>query len=108
MQDKGGLDLEELRGAFINLGYLQSLVQNGGSGNPLPQEYEFMANLWVIINPRNLQVIDNAIVYDILLILIYNANNESQSAEYLSEYLEQFYRDEKITDGVDIESYLRR
>jgi len=36
------------------------------------QENEFLYNIWSLLNPTNAQEIDNALVYDVLLLLIYN------------------------------------
>jgi hypothetical protein len=59
------------------------------------QEKEFIFNLWSILNPLNNYQIDNALVYDVLLLLIYNVQSvTSITAGFLSEYLENFYREE--------------
>ena len=66
------------------------------------QEKEFMYNFWCMINPLNNPEICNALVYDMLLLLIYNVQQSLQtSTEYLNEYLENFYKE----TNVDIERF---
>ena len=36
------------------------------------EEKEFIYNLWSILNPLNNNYLDNALIYDVLLLLIYN------------------------------------
>lgn len=40
--------------------------------NLILQEKEFVYNLWSVLNPLNNNYIDNALLYDVLLLLIYN------------------------------------
>jgi hypothetical protein len=36
------------------------------------QEKEFVYNFWCIVNPLNNTEIENALIYDVLLLMIYN------------------------------------
>jgi len=38
------------------------------------QEKEFVYNFWCVMNPMNQTEVDNALLYDILLLLIYNVH----------------------------------
>lgn len=70
--------------------------------NLLIQEKEFLYNLWSILNPLQKNQIENALVYDVLLLLIYNVKAPiSTTAGFLREYLENLYREESI----DFEQY---
>ena len=86
--DKGGLDLEEFKQCFFNLNYLPFMLTKASQGDKpsrtfdytyqntmrslMIQEKEFIFNIWQMLNPNNKNSIDNAVVYDILLLLIYN------------------------------------
>lgn len=66
------------------------------------QEKEFLYNLWILLNPLNNNHIENAVVYDILLLLIYNVKSPIQTTSgFMNEYLENMYKEEHI----DIESF---
>jgi len=69
----------------------------------LIKEKEFVYNLWALLNPRTEETISNAVLYDVLLILIYNVNAPLQSAvAYFNEYLEKFYREQGVDfTGID-------
>ena len=41
----------------------------------LVQEKEFIYNLWAVLNPSGGFTLDNALLYDVLLLLIYNVNS---------------------------------
>ncbi len=59
------------------------------------QEKEFVYNLWQVLNPLNNNFIDNALLYDVLLLLIYNVRSAIPvTAGFLTEYLENHYMDE--------------
>lgn len=61
------------------------------------QEKEFVYNLWAVLNPLNNRVVDNAMLYDVLLLLIYNVKSSvPTTAGFLSEYLENHYSEEGI------------
>jgi hypothetical protein len=60
-------------------------------------------NLWQILNPHNNNFVDNALLYDVLLLLIYNVRAAIPvTAGFLHEYLENHYQEEQI----DIESFV--
>jgi hypothetical protein len=60
-------------------------------------EKEFIYNLWSLLNPLNNNTIENALVYDVLLLLIYNVKSPvSVTTTFLNEYLENLYREENI------------
>ena len=58
------------------------------------QEKEFVYNFWCIMNPMNSTEVDNAMLYDVLLLLIYNVQQPlNVTINYLTEYLENHYRE---------------
>ena len=66
------------------------------------QEKEFVYNFWCVMNPMNQTEIDNALLYDILLLLIYNVHQPLHiTINYLTEYLENNYKEQ----GIDLESF---
>ena len=68
----------------------------------LVQEKEFIYNLWAVLNPSGGFTLDNALLYDVLLLLIYNVSSTIPvTAGFLQEYLENFYEEEQI----DIDSF---
>lgn len=70
--------------------------------NMMIQEKEFAYNLWSVLNPQNNNYIDNAMLYDVMLLLIYNVKSTiPTTAAFLSEYLENHYQEELI----DINSF---
>ncbi len=40
------------------------------------QEKEFLYNFWCVLNPTNQPEVDNALLYDVLLLLIYNVQQQ--------------------------------
>lgn len=61
------------------------------------QEKEFVYSLWAVLNPMNNHLIDNAMLYDVLLLLIYNVKSTIPTTTgFLTEYLENHYQDEGI------------
>ena len=61
------------------------------------QEKEFVYNFWCIVNPLNNTEIDNALIYDVLLLMIYNVQQTLQiTTKYLEEYFETYYREMDI------------
>src|SRR4051812_24218673 len=70
--------------------------------NLIIKEKEFIYNMWSILNTLNNNFIDNALVYDVLLLLIYNVKSPiTITSNFLEEYLENFYKEENI----DIDSF---
>lgn len=58
--------------------------------------------MWSLLNPLNHGHVENALVYDVLLLLIYNVNSPvATTAGFLTEYLENLYKEEQI----DLESF---
>ena len=56
-------------------------------------EKEFAYNLWLALNPSNTNHLDDALVYDVLLLLIYNVSAPiSVTAKCVNEYLDNLYR----------------
>lgn len=56
------------------------------------QEKEFLYNIWQVLNPMGLPKIENAMLYDVLLLLIYNVKSSvSTIANFVSEYLDNHY-----------------
>ena len=67
------------------------------------QEKEFVYNFWCIVNPINQTEIDNAMLYDVLLLMIYNVQQPLHvTINYLTEYLENHYKDH----GIDLDSFV--
>lgn len=55
-----------------------------------------------MLNPLNTLTIDNALIYDVLLLLIYNVQSPiSISSSFLGEYLLNMYKEQNI----DIDSF---
>lgn len=85
---KGSLDLNELEATFFALDYLPLLRevrflprqarpiynQNSSNAIQLQQEETFIDAFWRIINPRQLPRVQNAHIYDILLLVVYKVN----------------------------------
>ena len=58
------------------------------------QEKEFVYNFWCIMNPLNQTEVENAMLYDVLLLLIYNVQQPlNVTINYLTEYLESNYKE---------------
>ena len=81
--ENGALDIEQLKACFQNLGYLRCLMSEQPppmrmkqhvttSKSMLLQEKEFLYNFWCMMNPLNKPEIENALLYDVLLLLIFN------------------------------------
>jgi len=67
---------------------------NPAEAGALQMEHAFLDSLWIVINPTQQQACKNAILYDILLLMIYNIGGISplmQTAQSLSEYLVKLY-----------------
>lgn len=65
-------------------------------------EKEFVYNIWAVLNPQGGNTLDNALLYDVLLLLIYNVKSTIPvTAGFLQEYLENFYLEEQV----DIDSF---
>lgn len=64
----------------------------------LKTEEDFVHNLWEIMNPLKKILINNALVYDILIHLIYDmtASTSQQVADTIRSYLEETYSDPDI------------
>eukprot|EP00347_Sterkiella_histriomuscorum_P012751 403367361 len=119
-QEKGGIDIEEFKQCFYNLNYLPYMNPSNNFENTysrandhtyqttlrglIIQEKEFVYNLWSVLNPLDNQMIDNAMLYDVLLLLIYNVKSAiPTTAGFLTEYLENHYNEE----GVDLQIFQR-
>lgn len=117
-ESKGSLSVDELKQCFFYLDYFPSMqqkIQNAGKSsktydftyqntvrNQLMQEKSFLFNIWQMLNPLNHPSIDNAMIYDVLLLLIYNVQSPANvSASFLGEYLHNMYKEQKI----DIDSF---
>lgn len=89
VSEKGSLTMEELKHCFFFMDYLPFIQMEMGQGTTYPrfgnprnhittnkglvlQEKEFVYNFWCTVNPLNQPEIDNALTYDILLLMIYN------------------------------------
>lgn len=66
------------------------------------QEKEFLYNFWCVLNPLNQPEVDNALLYDVLLLLIYNVQQPLHvTINYLVQYLETHYKEL----GIDLDSF---
>lgn len=89
--DKGVLNMEEFKRCLYSLEYLgymqveeeEQMMQNQEARkyarqhittkkSMVMQEKEFVYNFWCILNPLNQTEVENAMLYDVLLLLIYN------------------------------------
>ncbi len=66
------------------------------------QEKEFVYNFWCIMNPLNQTEVENALLYDVILLLVYNVHQPLHVIiNYLADYLENHYKD----SGIDLDSF---
>jgi len=64
------------------------------SKSMLLQEKEFLYNFWCIMNPLNKPEVENALLYDVLLLLIFNVQHPVHVTKgFLSEYLDSLYQE---------------
>ena len=104
MQMLGSLDLRDLENCLFKLEYLPMLREartqpkkavnpkNSSNATQLQQEEAFIEAFWRIVNPKLLPRVQNAHVYDILLLVIYKVNQPlGQTVQALSEYLCNYY-----------------
>ena len=56
--------------------YLQASTSASEAG-ALQMEQAFLDSLWTLLNPNQLLTINNAVLYDVLLLMIYNIGGSS-------------------------------
>lgn len=83
------------------------ISQNSTAMRILKIEEDFVYNLWEVMNPLKKILVNNALVYDILIHLIYdmNASTPQQVADTIRSYLEDTYSNPEI-DLVQIKRLL--
>jgi hypothetical protein len=86
VQMLGSLDLRDLENCLFKLDYLPLLKEsrsqpkkavnpkNSSNATQLQQEEAFLEAFWRIVNPKMLPRVQNAHLYDILLLVIYKVN----------------------------------
>jgi len=95
-----------LKLSFFALDYLQNLKRidtdptsrsNALRGSAQTSfEQTFIENFWKVVNPRLLALVNNAFIYDILLLLIYNVSSPlNQTSQALGEFLVKHYAEEE-------------
>lgn len=111
IQDKDSLDIREFKQCLFNLNYCQTMQmkehsnekrviisQNSTARKILKTEEDFVHNLWELMNPLKKVLVNNALIYDILIHLIYdmNASTPQQISDTIRTYLQDTYSDPEV------------